>query len=107
MSLQEISVTVSHDAAVVTLRGEHEAYTAEKLARNLRGLLDEGMPVCVDLRATAFVDSTVVGTLLGARREAERRGLRFVLLLGEQTGWPVRRLLQVTGLETQFDVVMA
>ncbi len=105
MSPHEISVTVSNDAAVVTLRGEHEAYTADKLARSLRGLLDEGVPVCVDLRETEFVDSTVVGTLLGARREAEQRGLRFALLLGDRTGWPVRRLLQVTGLDAQFELL--
>jgi hypothetical protein len=43
--------------------------------------------------------------LLAAARRAREHQLSFRLMLGQQTGWPVRRLLEVTGLETQFDVV--
>ena len=105
MAAESISVKVEQDAAVVTLRGEHEAFTADKLARHLSGLLAEAVSVVVDLREATFIDSTVVGVLLAARRRAESSGLRFALLLGSNTGWPVRRLLEVTGLEAQFHVV--
>jgi anti-sigma B factor antagonist len=105
MGPQSISVRVEQDAAVVTLRGEHEAYTADKLARHLTGLLAEGVSVVVDLREATFIDSTVVGVLLAARRRADAEGLRFALVLGSQTGWPVRRLLEVTGLDAHVDVV--
>jgi anti-anti-sigma factor len=105
MRPQTISVKVEQDAAVVTLRGEHEAYTADKLARHVNGLLSEGVSVVVDLRETTFIDSTVAGALLTAHRRARAAGLRFALLLGPDTGWPVRRLLEVTGLEAHFDVV--
>lgn len=97
-----ISVAVSEDEAVVTLRGEHEAYTADKLARQVAALVDEGLAVTVDLRETDFVDSTVVGVLIAARRRADERGAPFRLLLGEGTGWPVRRILEVTGLVDAF-----
>jgi anti-anti-sigma factor len=86
----------------VTLRGEHEAYTADKLAKQVTALVDEGLSVTVDLRETAFVDSTVVGVLLAARRRAGERGTELRLLLGEETGWPVRRILEVTGLVELF-----
>jgi anti-anti-sigma regulatory factor len=56
------------------------------------------MSVAVDLRETAFLDSTVVGVLIAARREASDHGVTFSLLLGSETGWPVRRILEVTGL---------
>jgi anti-anti-sigma factor len=105
MGPQSISVKVDRDAAVVTLRGEHEAYTADKLARHVNGLLSEGVSIVVDLREATFIDSTIIGVLLAARRRADAAGLRFGLLLGSRTGWPVRRLLEVTGLEAQFDVV--
>ena len=98
MGEQMISVAVSDDEAVVTLRGEHEADTADKLAKQVAALLDEGLAVTVDLRETAFVDSTVVGVLLATQRRAVERGTPFRLLLGEETGWPVRRILEVTGL---------
>lgn len=52
----------------------------------------------------AFIDSTVVGVLIAAHRHATDAGLEFVLLLGEETGWPVRRVLEVTGLRTQLHV---
>ena len=43
--------------------------------------------------------------LIGAHRRAAEAGLEFVLLLGSETGWPVRRLLEVTGLDAELDVV--
>jgi anti-anti-sigma factor len=100
-----ITVTVDRDQATVALLGEHEAYSADKLTRSLAGLIDEGVATTVDLRQAAFVDSTVVGVLLVAARDAEARDLGFTLVLGPETGWPVRRLLDVTGLASQLDVV--
>ncbi|MFL5955617.1 MAG: STAS domain-containing protein [Gaiellaceae bacterium] len=105
MASQGISVSVEQDRAIVRLDGEHEAYTADKLAKSLSALLAEAAPVTVDLRHAAFIDSTVLGVLLGARGRAAEAGLDFVLLLGDETGWPVRRILDVTGLRSQFDVV--
>jgi hypothetical protein len=42
--------------------------------------------------------------LLAGRRRAAARGLSFMLLMGEDTGWPVKRVLEVTGVVAQFDV---
>lgn len=98
MSLQAIQVSIDKDHATVALHGEHEAYTADKLAKQLTALLEEGVGVTVDLRATTFIDSTVVGVLLAANRGADERELSFDLLLGPETGWPVQRILEVTGL---------
>ena len=100
-----ISVNVEQDRAVVALSGEHEGYTADKLARQLSDLLDGGVDVTVDLREATFIDSTVVGVLIAAHRRAADAGLGFVLRVGGGTGWPVRRLLEVTGVGTQLEVV--
>jgi anti-sigma B factor antagonist len=105
MTADTISVNVEQDRAVVALSGEHEAYTAEKLARQLAALLEEGVGVTVDLRQATFIDSTVVGVLVAAHRLAKESGLDFKLLVGGETGWPVRRLLEVTGLGTHLDIV--
>jgi anti-anti-sigma factor len=105
MRPQTISVNVEQDRAVVVLRGEHEAYTADKLAKQVGALLDEGLPIMIDLREAEFIDSTVVGVLISARRRADERRLRLELLLGRETGWPVRRLLEITGLEDHLLVV--
>lgn len=99
MPPQSISVNVRDDHAVVTLVGEHEAYSADKLARQLSALLAEGLGVSVDLRHATFIDSTVTGVLLATARRAAAKNVPFRLQLGTETGWPVRRLLEVTGLE--------
>ena len=105
MSASDISVTVDRDRALVALRGEHEAYSAHKLGRQFEALLEEGVPVAVDLRETAFIDSTVVGALLAGKRRADEMGLAFVLVMSDSTGWPVRRLLEITGLDSTFETV--
>jgi anti-anti-sigma factor len=105
MQQNAITVTVDQDQAAVALTGEHEAYSADKLTHSLTGLIDEGVSIAVDLQHATFIDSTVVGVLLTAARDAEARDVGFKLLLGAETGWPVRRLLDVTGLATQLDVV--
>lgn len=105
MTPHTISVNVEQDRAVVALSGEHEAYTAEKLAGQLTALLAEGVDIAVDLRQATFIDSTVVGVLIAAHRRAKESNLDFVLRVGGETGWPVRRLLEVTGLGTQLDII--
>lgn len=105
MPTNDLSVIVEGDRAVVRLRGEHEAYSADRLAHHLDSLLAEGLSVAVDLGGTEFIDSTVVGVLLAGRHRAKERRLGFTLVVGERTGWPVQRLLDVTGLRSQFDVV--
>jgi anti-anti-sigma factor len=105
MSTQALSINVEQDRAVIALSGEHEAYTADKLARQISALLEEGVGVTVDLRHATFIDSTVVGVLIAAQRRATDAKLYFALQVGGETGWPVRRLLEVTGLGEQLDVV--
>ncbi len=100
-----ISVYVEEGRAALVPAGEHEAYTAPKIARQLAALLDEGVPVVVDLRRTTFLDSTVVGVLLAAQERAERRGVELVLRLGAGTGPEVRRLFELTGLERRFRIL--
>ena len=103
MTPQGITVNVHEDRAVVALEGEHEAYAADKLAKHLRALMDEQVGITIDLGRATFIDSTVVGVLIAAQRRARELGLAFTLRLGAETGWPVRRLLEVTGKAAQFD----
>jgi anti-anti-sigma factor len=105
MAAHTISVNVEQDRAVVALKGEHEVNTADKLSRHLSALLAERFDVTVDLRQALFIDSTVVGVLMAANKRAQEAGLEFTIVVGDETGWPVRRLLEVTGLGTQLDIV--
>jgi anti-anti-sigma factor len=95
------------DQVVVELKGEHEAYTAAKLGRELDNLVDEGFGVVVDLRRASFIDSQTAGVLLTALRRAEANGTPFRTVLGDDTGWAVRSLLDVTGLGDLLDASTA
>jgi anti-anti-sigma factor len=102
-----ISVTLAPrdpPAAVVALVGEHDAYSAGRLEGELAVLLAEGRGIVVDLRDTEFVDSTTLAAMLGARREAERRGLGFTLVLPRREYTQVTRLLELTGLASTFAI---
>lgn len=57
--------------------------------------------VVVDLTATSFVDSTGIGGLLRVQQEVSDHGLPFVL---RGVGPRLYRLLQITGLDQQFDL---
>ena len=105
MSATELNIKrMRGDQVVVELKGEHEAYTAQKLERRLNGLLDEGFGIIVDLRQASFIDSQTAGLLLAAHRRAEEKGTEFRVLLGDETGWAVRQLLDITGLGRVLEI---
>lgn len=90
--------------AIVAVRGEHETFSASKLASALDGLLAEGLAVVADLTEAEFLDSSVIGALIRARGQSRDLGLRFAVVVDDSTGWAVHRLLDVTGLLEVFDI---
>lgn len=90
--------------AIVALRGEHETFSAHKIASTLESLLDEGVAVVVDLTEADFLDSAVVGALLRTRVEAIAREAKLAIVVDDTTGWAVRRLFEITGLGSIFEV---
>jgi anti-sigma B factor antagonist len=63
----------------------------------------EGLPrVVVDLTGVEFCDSTGMNVLLAALRRARERGGELVLAAPRPA---VRKILQVTGLESVFTVL--
>jgi anti-anti-sigma factor len=87
---------------VVVVTGEHDLSTAPELERQLRGALESGAAVCVDLMETTFIDSSVLRVLITAREQADERGVGFRVALGDTTGHGVRRLLELTDTERRL-----
>jgi anti-anti-sigma factor len=90
--------------AVVTLRGEVDAYRASHLEEQLESIFDRGASVVVDLSGATFVDSVTLLALLKARAAAEERGVGFVLLMEESTGYYVLRIFELTRLTSVFTI---
>lgn len=98
------AVTIDEEArcAVVTLRGELDAHDAPRLKADLGSAIDQAAGlasaprVALDLTGVAFLDSTVLGTIVGAlRRVREAEGALAVVL--PET--PARRIFEITGLD--------
>jgi anti-sigma B factor antagonist len=88
----------------VAVSGEIDLYTAPRLAAELNSVLADGDPgrVVVDMSGVDFCDSTGMNVLLSAMKRA-RDGGGELELSGPRPA--VRKILQVTGLDTVFTVV--
>lgn len=100
----EVNVSTSSQGghAVVTAIGELDLYTAPKLQSALAGLLREvPVRVVVDLSGVEFCDSTGMNVLLAAMKRVREQGGTFELAAPRPA---VKRILQVTGLDTVFTI---
>ena len=86
------------DVVVVVVEGEHDIYTAPTLRERLDEAIGRGGGIVVDLTGATFVDSSVLGALLDARRRALEAGQGFVVCVGETVEPGVQRILDITGL---------
>src|SRR4029077_500657 len=82
---------------VIVLSGEHDLSTAPELrARLLEGAGADA--VMVDLDQTTFVDSSILGVLVGGLRRARESDVPFGLVLGDDAHPAIRRIFELTGL---------
>jgi anti-sigma B factor antagonist len=95
-----ISLDRDAHAAVLTASGELDAFVADELA----GALAEASlaeRIVVDLTTVSFMDSTVLGMLVRAVREAEARGGAVRVVLPASTA---RRIFEITTLDRVLPV---
>lgn len=101
----ELQVSTASQAGhiVITAVGELDLYTAPRLQQALAAALSEQEfdRVVVDLSGVEFCDSTGMNVLLSGMKRAKERGGAFELAAPRAA---VRRILQVTGLDTVFTV---
>ena len=104
MRTVRIEVEPLEDAAsVVSLFGEHDIQTAPELRRRLQEAGVRG-PVIVDLERAEFIDSSILGVLVNAARDAAASSRGFSLCVPEGTAASVRRVLEVTGIDGALPV---
>lgn len=88
---------------VVAISGEHDLNTAPDLRARLDELIEAGDPVIVDLTPATFVDSSILGVLLDARRRAQEAGIGLAVTQGDGAD-AVARVLEITGLREELPV---
>src|SRR6202034_4697112 len=92
------------DHTIVTICGEIDLYTAPRLRSELVAVMADGMParVVVDMSGVEFCDSTGMNVLLSCLRRARERGGELEIASPKPA---VRKILQVTGLDSVFTLV--
>jgi anti-sigma B factor antagonist len=86
---------------VVRLAGELDLYNSAEVGTALERATGESPPrLVVDLGEVSFVDSTILGTLVEAKKRLPE-GAGFLLAAPNAN---VRRVLEVSGLERHFEV---
>jgi anti-sigma B factor antagonist len=100
----KVSTQSLGDQAVVTVSGEIDLYTAPRLRGELASVLavDHAVQVLVDMSGVGFCDSTGMNVLLAAMKRAGEQG-GSLSLAGLRPA--VRKILQVTGLDSVFTVL--
>ena len=91
----------------MSVAGEIDLYTAPKLHSELMTALSAATPgtplhLVVDMTGVEFCDSTGMNVLLAAHRRAREDGGDLQLAAPRSA---IRKVLQVTGLESVFTVV--
>jgi anti-anti-sigma factor len=99
--MTESQIDVEHlsaTTAALVLRGEHDVYTVPDVRERLGELHRLELFVIIDLSQTAFLDSSVLGALLGATETSRGQGRDVVIVLGDPPTQAVARIFEVTGL---------
>jgi anti-sigma B factor antagonist len=99
-----VSSRFHDDHTIVTICGEIDLYTAPRLHSELGAVLVDGMPtrVVIDMSGVEFCDSTGMNVLLSCLRRVRERGGELEIAAPKPA---VRKILQVTGLDSVFTVV--
>jgi anti-sigma B factor antagonist len=98
----KVSTASQGGHAVVSVYGEVDLYTAPRLQAELAALVRDGVSrLVVDLSGVEFCDSTGMNVLLSAMKRLREHGGSLELAAPRSA---VRRILQVTGLDTVFSV---
>lgn len=102
MELSMQSERTEDGAAVITVAGELDLYTAPRLKEELLSILEVGiLKIVVDMTEIHFIDSSALGVLIGGIKRLKPKGGKLVLVsVDENVNW----IFQITGLNSVFDI---
>jgi anti-sigma B factor antagonist len=86
---------------VVALGGEHDLASVGKLHTTLAAIFAQGTAVVIDLSATTFIDSSILGELVAAQRRADANPSEHLAIVAPQGG-VAARLIALVGFGHLF-----
>jgi anti-sigma B factor antagonist len=100
-SALDISVRRERGVAIAAVRGDIDISTVSELRETLVTLAGSGEAVIVDLSEVTFIDSTGLGALIGAYRQAVASGSSLHAVCAQPQA---RKLLWLTGVDRRIPV---
>lgn len=89
---------------IVVLRGEQDVASAGALRLALAGAREARRAVVIELSIVSFIDSTILGAIVGGLRECKDDGRGFAVVTSSSQDEHVPRVLGLTGMHTVFPV---
>ncbi len=93
---EAVSVEQVEDASVIALRGEHDLSTGPAIEAACDDAWAHSSSIVFDLTGATFIDSTVVGVMVSARRRAADSGGSVAVVA--PAGGPPARVLTLVGI---------
>ncbi len=95
-----MSESAGPDGVRIELIGELDISVAGRVRDRLDALAEAGTTVVLDLSRLDFIDSSGINVIITYHRQAAQEG--WSLLIEQQTTLPVRRVIDVMGLDSVF-----
>ena len=103
MTILEVDTEEREGLVRVSLRGELDLSTVEKVEEELRRIEERGDRLLVlDLSGLTFLDSTGLRLMVTADQRARKSGRRLALVKGPET---VHRVFTITKLDERLQMV--
>jgi anti-sigma B factor antagonist len=93
-----IEVARDDGVSVIVMRGEHDLSTAGELRERMEQLRVDQGPFVVDMTEATFIDSAVLGVLIGEHDRATSGGTAVGFAVGPGSGYGVRRIIDLAGV---------
>ncbi len=89
---------------IMVLSGEQDLSTAGGLRLALAGAREAGRAVVVELSIVSFIDSTILGVIIGGLRDCKADGRGFAVVASSSEDEHVPRLLGLSGMRAVFPI---
>jgi anti-sigma B factor antagonist len=99
-----ITITDHQGVSVIEPQGEQDLATSPEVRAALESAVSDGRPTVVELTLTDFIDSSILGVLLGGLRQARDANLGFVFVVQADDSGAVSKTLAGSGLLAFFPV---
>lgn len=92
---------------LIELDGEQDLATSIPLRDALIAAAEARRSVVLELSVVSFIDSTILGVILGGLRRAKELELGYALVIADEPAAAVPRLLEITGLRAIFPIFLS